>query len=68
MISIDKDILKSIHALQREPNFIKVTQLLEDHLKNCIVGLMSASPNKVQPLQGRTKMVDELVTLFKHNQ
>lgn len=67
MIRIEEEIIKSIHSLQNGPNFNRITRLLEEDYDNTIVGLLSASKEKMQPLQGRATVLAELIALFKHN-
>ncbi len=66
MMRLNQEQLKSIHALQREPSFYKLTQLIEEEFEIAIKGLMTASTTKVQPLQGRAKLLEELLSIFKH--
>ena len=68
MIRIKEELVKSIFSLQREPNFHRLTQLLEEEYETCITGLIAASKDKMQPLQGRAQVLSELIALFKHNQ
>lgn len=67
MIKVEQELMKSIHALQREPNFYKLTTFLEEEYAFSLKGLMTASKDKIQPLQGRTLLLTELLDLFKHN-
>ena len=65
MIHVNEDILKSVHSLQRNHSFLLLTKFIEQEYENNITGLLTASRDKLQPLQGRAAVLKELLSILK---
>lgn len=65
MIRLTQEQMKAFSSLKGNQSFYKFTQLLEAEKELGITGLMTATPDKMQVLQGRVKLLDELLNLIQ---
>ena len=54
---------KAISSLKKTANFIEFIQFIQYEYDCSVKGLMVADSERVQKLQGRTKFLDELISL-----
>lgn len=65
MMRAKEEHIKAISSLQGNPGFYKFMELLKEEQQFCITGLMTAKADNVAQLQGRTKLLTELITLIE---
>lgn len=66
MTNINQEIAQAVHSLQSDHRFIKLTNFIEEQYEFNLKGLLMASSDKLQPLQGRTAALSEILSLFKY--
>ena len=65
MIRLTQEQSEALSMLKSTPSFYRFTKLLTDEAEFCRKGLMTASLEKVGQLQGRAKLLDELLELIQ---
>jgi len=65
MLQFNTEEMKSIQSLQMNVQFIKLVKKLEVEYNTSLQGLLAAPPDKVGQLQGRVKILTEMLDVFK---
>ena len=67
MMKVDEQTKKAILSCRTTASYQKIKQLLDDELGFCVKGLMTASPETVQRLQGKATFLKEFIQLLESN-
>ena len=61
-----EDIIKAFDSLRRAGGYNAVLTHLKESYESTVEGLISASSDKVQMLQGNAQTLKEIITLLEH--